>query len=315
MSTPALPSPAEALEELGATPDLLTAEERSRLDEHGFVIRHDALDAAQQAALPPAATRLTYEQRVWGMEHPPDPGCETVWGITQKDPDVASMVLAPFPWAAAAHVLGTAELIGGNGDYRSPMPGSGMQRWRRVAPAQPGRFDQVVVLYAALGWDPHVAGVRIVPGSHRWEHGPEDEPGGAGWADRPDQVLLGAPAGAVIVVNAACWHSSGINASTGKRFVLTASIHRVGSPGAPRRLDPLPAPLHGLPPAGRALLGTNTHLDGTITADGKPCWCCGVERRCLRGGLVAPADLVRDEHGVVVPPDDSMAAFGFSTRA
>lgn len=302
-------SHAEALRLLGASAAGLSENEKQQLDDRGFVVRAGAIDAAQLAPIVPAVHRLIYEQRVFGMEHPPDPGCETVWGITQKDPGVAELATVPFPWSAADHVFEGDAFVGGNADYRSPMPGSGMQRWRRTEPRPDGGFSHLVVLYVILDWDPVVSGLRVVPGSHRFEHGP----GGRGDApldDRSDQVVIGAAAGSVVVVNASCWHSSAINASSTKRYVLTAPVVRAGS-GAPPHLASTPAPLRRLAPAARSLLNSNPHVDGTIAADGKPCWCCGVERRCHASGVVPPAELGRDEEGVVIPPDDSMAAYGF----
>lgn len=54
-----------------------------------------------------------------------------------------------------------------------------------------------------------VGGLRVVPGSHRWEHAPENP-----YADcLPGQVYLSAPAGSAVFHSSDIWHSASPNRS------------------------------------------------------------------------------------------------------
>ncbi|MFT5222604.1 MAG: hypothetical protein ACI867_000909 [Glaciecola sp.] len=301
-----------ALKQLGVGPETLSDEEKDDLDALGYVIRESAITPQVAGAISSVAVRLGYEQRVFGMEHPPDPGAEMIFAITEKDPVIASLLTAAFPWACAQHVLGDVEFHGGNGNFRSPNPGNGLQPMARIPRNADGGFPGIIALYIGTPLLASVNAPRVVPGSHLWDEGPDDRMGNLLLA-HPDEVVLSAPAGSIVVINASIWHASTRNEASNKRYAVTATFDRLTAPRAwPREL---PAPLDASPEAAQFMLAPNPYVDGTISSEAKPCWCCGTQRKCLHGSVVPMTTMARGADGVLIPPDDSMAAFGFTRSA
>jgi hypothetical protein len=300
-----------ALAQLGVTDQVMSDVEKRQLDADGYVIREDALTSAQVGAIVNGVARLTYEQRIFGMEHPPYPGSMMVYGITEKDPDIGALLTHPFPWAAARHVFDDDDFSGGNGDHKAPQAGSGQQPLRRDAPTAPGDFDKLIVMFVAVDMPETLSPPRVVPGSHRWGRDPTTQLENPLLA-HPQEVLLTAKAGAIIVFNASLWHGGTRNQSFDVRWSVVANIDRHRGARPPAR--PVPAPLSNLTSAATYLLGTNPHLDNTISSSDKPCWCCGTERRCRDSGVIPVAALARGKDGVIIPPDDSFAEYGFPLK-
>lgn len=71
--------------------------------------------------------------------------------------------------------------------------------------------------------------LRVVPGSHLWGQLPQDALPDAA-ATHPDEVVLTAPAGAVIVFNAHLWHGGLANTTSRPRIALHAFYCRNDKP-------------------------------------------------------------------------------------
>jgi ectoine hydroxylase-related dioxygenase (phytanoyl-CoA dioxygenase family) len=70
---------------------------------------------------------------------------------------------------------------------------------------------------------------RCVPGSHRSGRSPADDLGDP-TKDHPDQILLTAPAGSVIIFNAHLWHGATLNTTDQRRRGMTMSYARRDEP-------------------------------------------------------------------------------------
>lgn len=222
----------EALRQLGATDDLLTAEERSQLDDRGFVVFEGLLDGGQLKRLRGRIDALVAEEGDdMGREIPDNrqPGTDQVSDLVNKGEEFDILYTHPRVLAAVAHVLGD-ELMLNTIDLRAPHLGRGHQALHIDAPAV---TDAVYHLCSAAWLLDDVTEengpTRIVPGSHSSGQDPRnamDDPE----APHPDQLLLCAAAGSAVVFNLHLWHGGTVNRSQRSRRVILSAYSRRDSP-------------------------------------------------------------------------------------
>ncbi|MEK7413935.1 MAG: phytanoyl-CoA dioxygenase family protein [Planctomycetota bacterium] len=104
---------------------------------------------------------------------------------------------------------------------REPKAGQGHQPlhadWGARDPSRP--FEVVNSLWLIDGYQSDNGATRLVPGTHLLPGGPRDamtDPAAA----HPDEIIVLAPAGSVVVYNAHCWHGGTINRSGARRRVV-----------------------------------------------------------------------------------------------
>ena len=121
----------------------------------------------------------------------------------------------PRVLAAAAHVLGN-DLKLSSVNSRAALPGHGLQGlhadWHEAV--QPGHYQVCNSAWLLDDFTNENGATRLVPGSHRSGKRPEDVMADPA-APHPDEMLLNAPAGTVVVFNAHMWHGGTLN-RTGK---------------------------------------------------------------------------------------------------
>ncbi len=111
-----------ALRELGATAGLLTAAERARLDEDGFLPLPGVLTAAQLQVIRDRLAELSAaEGDQAGIEVHQEEGTDRLADLVNKDPVFAVCFTSPRVLAAVAHVLGDFTLSSLNS--RAALPG------------------------------------------------------------------------------------------------------------------------------------------------------------------------------------------------
>jgi hypothetical protein len=190
-----------ALAALGATPDLLTADDREQLSDRGFVVWQRILPAPLVAELRAAYDAIAAAEGAGaGHDYQQEGGALRLGNLPNKAACFDAVWLHPRYLAAVRHVLGAPFALSSL-SAREPIPlwdGSDQNLHRDGMRA----VDAVVLLDDAT-W---AAGApRIIPGSQRWPTGPEVLADGT--APHPDEVIVEAPAGSMVVFDGQCWHS------------------------------------------------------------------------------------------------------------
>jgi ectoine hydroxylase-related dioxygenase (phytanoyl-CoA dioxygenase family) len=212
----------QALNQVGVREDTLTAEERAFLDQQGYLPLPNILTAAQVTALRARLLELAQvEGEAAGLEVHQEAGTIRLADLVNKDPMFEICFTQPRVLAAIAHVL--------NGDFklsslnsRFSLPGEGLQAlhadWREAV--APGDYQVCNSIWLLDDFTQENGATRVVPGSHRSGNRPQDVPDDPK-APHPDQILLTAPAGTVVVFNSHTWHGGTHNRSDRPR----AAIH------------------------------------------------------------------------------------------
>ncbi|MEM7308554.1 MAG: phytanoyl-CoA dioxygenase family protein [Planctomycetota bacterium] len=231
----------ETLEMLGVSEALFADDERRRLDDDGYVVLHGLLDAlkldrmreAFERAVGPAA-RTGDEPS--GTRHA---GAEL---LEHSSLDVAFTHRRVL--AGVYHVLERPFQVFQLG-ARDPLPGYGLQGlhadWPPRVAGEP--YAVATALFLLDDFRPENGATRVVPGSHR-SPAPPPRSLGAPDARHPDEELVLAPAGSVLLFNGHLWHAGTRNRGAGSRRVIQVQFAvRVlvppgrDRPGIPGRLD------------------------------------------------------------------------------
>jgi ectoine hydroxylase-related dioxygenase (phytanoyl-CoA dioxygenase family) len=213
---------AEALELLGATPDLLSAADRKTLDEDGFLILEDVLDDAERVAIRDRFDQLVVaEGEHAGTEVHREVGADRVSDLVNKGEVFDKCWTSPKQLAAIAYVLGGREMKLSSLNGRAALPGAGHQSlhvdWS--GGVEPGDYYVCNSLWMLDDFTEANGATRVVPGSHRWNAAPRDlmaDPA----AHHPDEVVVTGRAGTVAVFNSHLWHGGRLNRTDQPRHAL-----------------------------------------------------------------------------------------------
>lgn len=187
---------------------VLRRSELDALDDAGYVVVPDALDATDLAEL----------RRAFDVA-PQSSGTQHVT-VTAQTPGVEawrSLAEHPSLTAAAEHILGrpyrVRELHG-----RNPLSGYGQQGlhadWIPRAPGAP--YFVVTSIWMLDDFTTENGATRVVPGSHRITK-PLPKPIAQPQAHHPDERIVTGRAGSLLVFNGHVWHSGRRNDSRGTR--------------------------------------------------------------------------------------------------
>ena len=124
------------------------------------------------------------------------------------------------------HVLGPEfRLSSLNG--RASLPGQGLQGlhadWGESV--EPGDYYVCNSIWLLCDFTEHNGATRVVPGSNRSGQHPKDVLEDA-TAPHPDQVILTAKAGTVVIFNSHTWHGGTLNQSDSPRYGLHSYFTR-----------------------------------------------------------------------------------------
>ncbi len=233
----------QALREIGIA-GTLSPQQVAALDEDGFFLVEDVLDAQQCAAMAAEFDRLhAIEGNRGGHEVHVEPNARRISDIFNKTEAFdRCLEIAPL-LLASHHMLGEFKLHGAN--LREPLPDGGNQQLHADVPK---KFDDDWwVTNAIVAFDDITTTngpPRVVPGSHRWQpmnvayvnihdwtpspltaeeraRVPEDLD-----APYPGEVHVTCPRGSVIVINSSLWHGGTRNVDGARRRVLHLTYTR-----------------------------------------------------------------------------------------
>lgn len=210
------------LAQCGATETSLCQFERDSLDRDGYFIAAGLVDEAWLKSL-----RAGFESAGEKDGHGPvinDSGTRHINDLANGDQVFAGVYTHPKILAAVYHVLrGSFRLGQING--RDPLPGYGQQGlhadWPARAKGEPFRI--VTTIWLLDDFTADNGATRLVPGTHLLLTPPPKslaEPA----SRHPDQKVIVAGAGSVLVFNGHLWHSGTSNKSNRPRRVLQCSF-------------------------------------------------------------------------------------------
>lgn len=221
----------EALAQLGVRDDTLTADEKAQLDRDGFLPLYGILTAEQVAAMNARLDELVVlEGEDAGKEVHQEPGTNRLSNLPDKSDLFDVCFTHPRLLAGIAHVLkGDLKLSSLN--YRAALPGSGLQHlhcdWH--GPVEPFDFYVCNSIWLLDDFSPANGATRVVPGSHVWQKTPQQAMENP--ADpHPEQVVLTAPAGTVVIFNSHTWHGGTLNVSDRPRRAMHSYYCRRDQP-------------------------------------------------------------------------------------
>ena len=211
----------DALEELGVRPDTLTPREKEQLDRDGYLPLSGILTPQSLTSLRDRLHDLMEaEGDQAGLEVHQEAGTERLSDLANKGEVFEICFTHPRVLAAMAHVL-AADFKLSSLNYRAALPGQGHQAlhtdWRE--PVSAGEFRVCNSIWLLDDFTTENGPTRVVPGSHLVGKLPKEVmPDPA--APHPDEKLLLAPAGTVVIFNSHLWHGGTLNRSTEQRRAL-----------------------------------------------------------------------------------------------
>ncbi|MBZ0292078.1 MAG: phytanoyl-CoA dioxygenase family protein [Anaerolineae bacterium] len=221
----------QALFELGVRPDTLTQAEKDQLDRDGYLPLVGILTPEQvQAIVARLDALVVAEGANAGKEVHQEAGTDRLSDLVNKDPIFEICFTHPRVLAALAHVLQN-DLKLSSLNARAALPGQGLQAlhadWGGAV--ESGDYQVCNSIWLLDDFTEENGATRVVPGSHRSGTTPQqalEDPK----APHPDEVLLLAPAGTVVVFNSHTWHGGTLNRSENRRRAMHSYFTRRHQP-------------------------------------------------------------------------------------
>ncbi|MCR9065017.1 MAG: phytanoyl-CoA dioxygenase family protein [Cytophagales bacterium] len=209
---------------------MLTQKEIDSLEKDGFLNLGPLLNASQVKEVNEAIDALlNNEGEKAGSElfdskyirHPTEDGVDRLADLVNKGSVFDQFYTHPKVLAAIETVLGKAYKLSSL-NYRAAKPGKGLQKlhvdWGNTVVN--GDYQVCNTIWLLDDFVENNGATRIVPGSHKRNELPNDvleDP----LAPHPDEILIQAPAGSVVIFNSHVWHGGTTNHTTKDR----RSIH------------------------------------------------------------------------------------------
>ncbi len=219
------------LAKFGVQEDTLSAEEKAFLDQNGYLPLSNLLSPQQVQAIVTRLEQLAAaEGDQAGLEVHQEAGTTRLANLADKDPLLEVCFTHPRVLAAIAHVLKNDFKLSSL-NARFALPGEGLQHlhadWRGAVP--PGEFEVCNSIWLLDDFTEANGATRVVPGSHNWGKTPRElmaDPKGT----HPDEVLLTAPAGTVVIFNSHTWHGGTLNRTDKPRRAMHSYFTRRHNP-------------------------------------------------------------------------------------
>ncbi len=218
-----------ALAGLGITAHSIDGETRDRLDRVGYAALPGVLTDNQLTMMRTRlAELLAAEGQRAGLEVHQEAGTDRLADLVNKDPVFDVCFTDPRLLACVAHVLGEFKLSSLN--FRAALPGHGQQALHAEGKpvTDPADYQVCNSIWLLDDFTADNGATRVVPGSHRSGRAPGDAMPDVR-AAHPEEVLLLAPAGTVVVFNSHLWHGGTVNRSPAPRRALHSYFTRRGN--------------------------------------------------------------------------------------
>ncbi len=203
-----------ALRTLGVREGLLSDTQRDHLDKQGYIVLPDILSPEQVSQFAHRLDELEQLEGVHaGIETHQEVEAVRLSDLVNKDPLFTLVFTHPVVLAAVSHVM-KGEFRLSSINSRTPRPGFGSQHMHRDFDGsfEPGEYHACNTVWVLDAFTLANGPTRIVPGSHCWSSAPSDVMKDLA-APHPDEVLVQAQSGSVVVMNAHAWHSGTRNRS------------------------------------------------------------------------------------------------------
>jgi ectoine hydroxylase-related dioxygenase (phytanoyl-CoA dioxygenase family) len=210
----------------------MNAQELSALDDRGYVVVENVLQGDMLEQVRRRIEEL-YEQEGEnaGSEFRKEEGSRRLANLVDKDRIFQGLVATPRILELVGHVLGERFKLS-SFNARSANPYS--------AEAQPLHCDAAALpdeqgywvcntIWLLDDFTRENGATRVLPGSQKWSKLPHEELADA-VAPHPQEVLLTAPAGSVVVMNTHAWHGGTANRTGQHRRALHAFYCRWDKP-------------------------------------------------------------------------------------
>lgn len=218
-----------ALARLGVAADSIDDETRVLLDRDGYAPLTGILSDRQLTTMRTRlADLLATEGERAGLEVHQEAGTDRLADLVNKDPVFDVCFTDQRLLACVAHVLGEFKLSSLN--FRAALPGQGRQALHAEGRpvTDPADFQVCNSIWLLDDFTADNGATRVVPGSHRSGRAPGDAMPDVR-AAHPEEVLLLAPAGTVVVFNSHLWHGGTLNRSPAPRRALHSYFTRRGN--------------------------------------------------------------------------------------
>lgn len=218
-----------ALAGLGVTAGSIDDETRERLDRDGYAPLPGVLTGRQLTVMRARlGDLLAAEGERAGLEVHQEAGADRLADLVNKDPVFDVCFTDPRLLACIAHVLGEFKLSSLN--FRAALPGYGLQGLHTEGKpvTGPAAYQVCNSIWLLDDFTADNGATRVVPGSHRSGRAPGEAMSDVR-AAHPEEVLLLAPAGTVVVFNSHLWHGGTVNRSTAPRRALHSYFTRRGN--------------------------------------------------------------------------------------
>ncbi len=210
----------------------LSASQQKQLDEDGFLILVDMIDAERVETIIEGIERAyALEGAGAGGEFQREPGCRRLANLVDKGEVFRGAIREPAILACMAHVLGPRfKLSSVNARSADPLsPNRQPLHADMGAVADDDGYWVCNSLWMLDDFTPENGALRVVPGSHRWRQLPQD-----GMADplapHDDEVMITGSRGTVAIMNAHAWHGALANTTPKPRRALHVFYTRWDKP-------------------------------------------------------------------------------------
>lgn|SRR5690606_17177476 len=229
----------DALTQLGVSAGLLSQSETDFLDRNGYLNLGRILSDDQLHAIRTRIEELLIvEGEKAGSElldspyirHPKETGADRLADLVNKGAEFDIFYTHPKVLAAISHVLGKNIKLSSL-NYRAAKPGAGLQKlhvdWHEAVEEEDYKVCNSIWLLD--DFYPENGATRVVPGSHLNSSLPQDvldDP----LASHPEEVIIEAPAGSVVIFNSHVWHGGTTNQTSSARRAIHSYFCRRDQP-------------------------------------------------------------------------------------
>lgn len=227
------------LAEFGVQEDTLSKAEKLFLAENGYLNLGQLLTENQLLAIRKKIDQLlNLEGENAGVElfdsphikHPKEEGATRLADLVNKGPIFDIFYTHPKMLAAIVEVIGI-NLKLSSLNYRAALPGKGLQKlhvdWKEAV--SPGDFKVCNSIWLLDDFTGLNGATRIVPGTHLSGTLPNEEMDNP-FDTHPNEILIEAPAGSVVIFNSHTWHGGTTNLTDHPRRAIHSYFCRRDQP-------------------------------------------------------------------------------------